>query len=81
MKVYIKKEKKMEWKGYYGENEKIYSECEYKDGNIIKNHKRYYENGILKYEGELLNNIFHGKGKGQDEIGRLVFEGEFKKGN
>ena len=79
--IYKKGKKDGIWKGYYGENGKIYSECEYKDGNIIKNHKRYYENGIVKYEGELLNNVFHGKGKGYDELGRLVFEGEFKKGN
>ena len=47
---------------------------------MIGNQKAYYDNGILEYEGEFLDDKFHGKGKRYNELGRLIFEGEYKEG-
>ena len=45
---------------------------------IIK--KEYYDNGVLKFEGEYLNGVRNGYGKLYDKQGRLQFEGKFSYG-
>ena len=46
----------------------------------IKNAKEY-ENNILKFEGEYLNDERNGKGKEYDSNGKIIFEGYFLKGD
>jgi len=42
--------------------------------------KEYYDNGILKFEGEYLNGQINGKGKEYNDDGKLKFEGEYLNG-
>ncbi|MCK4258820.1 MAG: hypothetical protein KAX49_07570 [Halanaerobiales bacterium] len=42
--------------------------------------KLYFSNGVLKYEGELFNNIPHGKGKKYSKTGILIYDGQFVNG-
>ena len=42
--------------------------------------KLYYENGNIKYEGELQNGIPHGQGKSYYENGNIKYAGEWQNG-
>ena len=40
--------------------------------------KKYYYNGKLSFEGQLINEKKNGKGKGYHENGKLQYDGEYK---
>ena len=46
----------------------------------MEKEKEYYNNGILKYEGEYINGKRNGKGEEHDNNGKLIFKGYFKNG-
>ena len=68
-------DKRWEGKGY-DTNNKIVSELKSGKGLV----KEYYENGILKFEGEYSNGLKNGKGKEYTNKGKLKFEGEYLNG-
>ena len=57
----------------FGGNGKTTYEINNKNGNGAE----YYDDSILKFEGEYLNGERKGKGKDYNEDGDLVFEGEY----
>ncbi len=49
--------------------------------HLLKIHLQDYgDNGVIKFEGEILNGERNGKGKEYDENGFLIFEGEYLNG-
>ena len=40
----------------------------------------YYDNGLLKYEGEILGGKYNGKGKEYYDNGKILYEGEYLNG-
>ena len=68
-------DKKWNGKGY-DENGNINYELINGKGTI----KEYYDNGVLKFEGECLNGKRNGKGKEYNSKGELEFEGEYVNG-
>ena len=72
-------------KGYhfrfgYGRDFERYRESESESDIEFKNMKGY-ENNIIKYEGEYLNDKRNGKGKEYDINGKIIFEGDFIDGD
>ena len=67
--------KKWNGKGY-DENGNVNYELINGKGTI----KEYYDNGVLKFEGECLNGKRNGKGKEYNSKGELEFEGEYVNG-
>ena len=58
---------------------KIKLESEYLNGEINGIHKEYLFDKLV-FEGELLNDKKHGKGKAYDSNNKLIFEGEYLNG-
>ena len=75
----------MEYEGEYKYNKKWNGKGYDQNGIIIYELingngkvKEYYDNGIIKFEGEYLNGKRNWKGKEYDKYnGRLIFEGEY----
>ena len=52
------------------------------NSNDSRTTKLYFEDGSIKYEGQILNNLYEGKGKlyFKNTNGILKYEGDFKEG-
>ena len=51
------------------------------ESNIEFENMKDYENNILKFEGEYINDERNGKGREYDINGKIIFEGDFINGN
>ena len=65
---------------FYGSNDVLAFEGEYKNGKRNGKGKEYNINGNLIFEGEYKNGKRNGKGKEYSTDGDLIFEGEYKNG-
>ena len=66
---------KLRWNGIFYDIDMKYK-YEIKNGNGYI--KEFYENGCLKYEGDIKEGKKNGKGKIYDECGHLIYEGNFE---
>ena len=77
---YIVYETKQKGKEYYGNEDTLYYEGEYLNGERNGKGKEYFNKSNLVYEGEFSKGKRNGKGKEYDKEGNLVFEGEYLNG-
>jgi hypothetical protein len=71
--------KKTGYSTIYNKNQKIYTgyfKDDFKNGFGIE----YYNNGVIKYEGDWVNNYYDGKGTYSYENGLTYYEGDWWKG-
>ncbi|QUI21675.1 hypothetical protein HZI73_04925 [Vallitalea pronyensis] len=50
------------------------------DNDTVSKEVLYWSGGNLKYEGELLNDMYHGVGKAYRDQGQLKYDGQWKEG-
>ena len=67
-------------KEYFGYNDKLSFEGEYKDRKRNGKGKEYNDVGRIIFEGEYKNGKRNGKGKEYNDIRKIIFEGEYKNG-